>query len=229
MKAKQLFSDANWSKLSLKSLLLIICLASLSVLEVGAQEKLFFFNGGTISTDDATTICVDDTPDPINVDLSGAYGFHKKWVITDYDNNILALPDGPPFDFNGAGPGICKIWHISFFYVKHLNVGNNLNQLWGWYDLSNSIAVTRVQPEGGTLEGGPFEFTVGDGVADNIPEGAITLTGNSGGNSQWVVTDDNGNILGLPPSPYVVDFDGAGEGVCLVWHLSFEDGLEVQQ
>ena len=32
-------------------------------------------------------------------------------------------------------------------------------------------------------------------------------------------------ILGLPPMPSAVDFDGAGVGACRVWHLSFEDGL----
>jgi len=44
-------------------------------------------------------------------------------------------------------------------------------------------------------------------------------------NSQWVVTDDQGNILGLPPMPSAVDFDGAGFGTCLVWHLSYDTGL----
>jgi len=44
--------------------------------------------------------------------------------------------------------------------------------------------------EGGTLTGGPFEFCVGDGEADNIPAGSIGLSGNMGTNSQWVVTDD---------------------------------------
>ncbi len=68
--------------------------------------------------------------------------------------------------------------------------------------------------DGGTLSGGPFEFCVGDGVADNVS--GVTLTGNAGTNSQYVVTDEAGTILGLPPSPEAVDFDGAGNGVCLI-------------
>ena len=91
--------------------------------------------------------------------------------------------------------------------------------------MSNSISVTRNQPEGGTLEGGPYTFIVGDGEADMIPEGDITLTGNSGANSAWIVTDEQGNILGLPPMPSAVDFDGVEPGVCLIWHISFADGL----
>jgi len=77
---------------------------------------------------------------------------------------------------------------------------------------------------GGTLAGGPFTFCV-DGEADNIPADGITLSGNAGSNSQWVVTDDQGYILGLPASFTGPDFDAAGIGVCFVWHLSFEDGL----
>jgi len=58
-----------------------------------------------------------------------------------------------------------------------------------------------------------------------IPAGSITLANAGGMNSQWVITDDQGVILGLPPMPGAVDFDVAGDGVCLIWHLSFDDGL----
>ncbi len=120
------------------------------------------------------------------------------------------------------------VWHLSYEDgLEGVAMGNNaMTDLMGCYSLSNSISVVRSQPAGGVLEGGPFEFCVGDGVADNIGSDQIVLSGNSGTNSQWVVTDDQGNILGLPPSFDVVDFDGAGAGTCLVWHLSYEDGLE---
>jgi len=78
---------------------------------------------------------------------------------------------------------------------------------------------------GGSLVGGPFKFCV-DGTPDNIPANALTISDVSGTNSQWVITDDQGNILGLPPTFSAVNFDEAGDGVCFVYHLSFEDGLE---
>ncbi len=77
--------------------------------------------------------------------------------------------------------------------------------------------------DGGTITGGPFEFVVGDGNPDYVS--GITLTGNVGANSQWVITDDANNILGLPTNPEDVDFDVAPAGTCLIWHLSFADGL----
>ena len=172
-------------------------------------------------------ICAGDgESDAFDVSLTNDSGSNSAWVITDVDGVILALPPGPPFDLEGAGPGTCLVWHLSFEDgITGAQVGLNANDLQGCFSLSNPIIVNRNQPDGGTLTGGPFEFCVGDGVVDNIPAGSITLSGNSGSNSQWVVTDEQGNILGLPPMPSVVDFDGAGTGTCLIWHLSFEDGL----
>ena len=68
-------------------------------------------------------------------------------------------------NFDGAGAGTCLIWNISYEDgLEGLAMDLNTADLVGCYSLSNSIAVVRNQPEGGTLEGGPFEFCVGDGI-----------------------------------------------------------------
>ena len=103
-------------------------------------------------------------------------------------------------------------------------MGKNANDLEGCFDLSNPLTVVRkIHVNGGEITGGPFEFCVGDGIADNVS--GVELTWDSGANSQWVITDDTGKILGLSPTPEAVDFDGAGPGVCLIWHLSYDNGL----
>ena len=193
-------------------------------------EELCNVNGGTLEGG-PFTFCVGDGEadilEPGSITLSGNSGTNSAWVVTDDQGNILGLPPMPSaVDFDGAGPGTCLIWHISFEDgLVGAEVGMNAADLQGCYDLSNPIAVVRNQPEGGTLEGGPFTVCVSDGIADMLEPDSITLSGNSGTNSAWVITDDQGNILGLPPMPSVVDFDGAGPGTCLIWHLSFEDGL----
>ena len=175
--------------------------------------------------------CIDGAADNIpagSLNLVGNAGSNLQWVVTDLRGNILGLPPMPSVvDFDGAGAGVCLVWALSYEDgLTGLAAGNNVDQLAGCYSLSNSVSVTRNEAVGGTLTGGPFNFTVGDGVADNLAPGSITLSGNSGSNSQWVVTDEQGNILGLPPMPSAVNFDGAGAGTCLIWHLSFEDGLQ---
>ena len=62
---------------------------------------------------------------------------------------------------------------------------------------------------------------IGDGTPDMIPAGSITRANTQGDSSIWVVTDDEGYILGLPPMPGVVDFDNMGAGLCLIWNLSY--------
>ena len=176
------------------------------------------------------TFCVGDSiADNIPVDgitLTGNTG-SSQWVVTDTLGNILGLPASPSdVDFDGAGVGVCLVWNLSF--VDSLSgavVGQNASNIVGCFELSNPITVNRNQPLGGMLSGGPFTFCVGDSITDSIPMGAITLEGAQGTNSQWVVTDDLGNIIGLPNDPSDVNFEDAEEGICFIWHLSFEDGL----
>ncbi|QCK15765.1 hypothetical protein DCC35_13935 [Mangrovivirga cuniculi] len=103
-------------------------------------------------------------------------------------------------------------------------VGNNVSDLTGSYGLSNSIMVTRATA--GTLDGGPFNFDI-DGTPDMVS--GITVSDNFDlANTGYVITDDQGNILGLPPTMddlEGVDFDAAGVGVCLIWRITYSEGL----
>jgi len=179
------------------------------------------------------TFCVDGTPDNVSGITTdpNAVGTNRTFVITDDQGTILGLPptlaDLEAVDFDGAGAGVCLIWYLRYEDgIQGLEPGANANDLQGIFSLSNSITVTRNQPNGGTINGGPFTFMV-DGVPDMVS--GITLDGTqTGTNSTWVITDDQGNILGLPPTMAdleAVDFDGAGVGVCLIWYLRYEDGI----
>ena len=136
-----------------------------------------------------------------------------------------SLMDVEGVDFNGAGAGVCLIWRITYEPgLTGLETGANVSGLAGTYSLSNSVEVTRASA--GSLEGGPFTFTV-DGLPDMVS--GITVSDNLDlMNAGYVITDDANNILGLPPTladVEGVDFDAAGAGVCLIWRITFEDGL----
>ena len=178
--------------------------------------------------------CVDGTPDMVSgLSLEGdRVGSMSSWVITDDTGKILGLP--PTLDavegvnFDGAGAGTCLIWYLRYEEgLVGLAPDLNANNLQGNFDLSNAVEVVRTKTDGGTLTGGPFEFIV-DGNVDNVS--GIAITGNrSGSNSTFVITTPEGEILGIPPSLTAVEginFDEAGAGTCLIWHLRYEDGLE---
>ncbi|MGW9685368.1 hypothetical protein [Flagellimonas sp. 2504JD1-5] len=181
------------------------------------------------------TFTVDGTPDMVSgitLDDTNVTGPNQGWVITDDKNNILGLPptleavEGVNFD--GAGAGVCLIWHITYGEgLTGLDAGNNVADLEGPYALSNSIKVTRNALDAGSINGGPFTFTV-DGTPDMVSGITLDDTNLNGSKQGWVITDDKNNILGLPPTLDAVqgvDFDGAGAGVCLIWHITYEEGL----
>ncbi len=192
-------------------------------------------NGGTLTGGPYTFTVGDGIADNVSgVSVSGNEGPNTGWVVTDEALNILGTPPTPAaVNFDGAGPGVCLIWHIAYEDgLEGLSAGSKIADLKGSYDLSNnSVRINRnefVEPvvglNGGTLTGGPYTFTVGDGIADNVS--GVSVSGNEGPNTGWVVTDEALNILGTPPTPAAVNFDGAGPGVCLIWHIAYEDGLE---
>lgn len=101
----------------------------------------------TISTTDNVNICVGDgNNDFVNVTINDAGLGDGAWVITAADGEILGLPAAPPFNFEGAGTGICSIWYLTNDGgVTGLEMGNNIADVAGCFALSNAIVVTRYQ------------------------------------------------------------------------------------
>ena len=86
-------------------------------------------------------------------------------------------------------------------------------------------------PTGTMVDGGLISLTeggrdstsrcVGNGLNDSI---AVTLSGDMGDSSVWVITDTAGVILDLPSGP-PFNLENAGPGTCLIWHLSYTSPL----
>ncbi len=216
----------------LKQSVLLLTLSAFVMSCSDDDEATAQVNAGTISGGPFSFV-VDGTADFVSdVSTDGtASGTNESWIVTDDQNNILGLPGTVAMleevDFDGAGVGRCFIWYIRYEDdLTGLAAGESTDNLQGTFDLSNAITVDRLAPEGATLSGGPFNFIV-DGTADNIPEGGISID-NPGATLEatgWVVTDLDGNILGLPPMFTAPDFDAAGSGICQVWHIAYNNGL----
>ncbi len=188
-------------------------------------------NAGTLTGGPFMFIGNDGVPDMVSgIEVTGEpVGANSSFVITDEDDNILGLPgtleDLEAVDFDTPALGTCFIWYVRYEGdITGLTIGEITADIVGDFDISNSIQVSRNAGEA-ILEGGPFNFIV-DGEADNIPADGITVTpGSDLGNTRWVVTDEDGNILGLPPMFTAPEFDDAGGGTCFVYYISYEDGL----
>jgi Secretion system C-terminal sorting domain len=159
--------------------------------------------------------------------LTGNSGTNSQWILTNVTGVILSITSSySDIGFSGFPAGSYLLWHIS--YENDLigaTVNSNVSGLEGCFSLSNSIEITVQSPDGGVISGGPFTFCVGNGEDDIIGAGEITLTGNTGVNSQWVVTTESGAIVFVENNYTDFEFDGEDGGTCLLWHISYEDGL----
>lgn len=187
--------------------------------------ELTIVDGGIISTDQGTSfdICVGDgLNDLIDVSLQGNESESSAWLLTDDSGLILEILPPPPFDLDDGNMQEVNLWHLAFSNnILGLTVGNNVSDIQGCFDLSNSISINKRSFEGGDLTsnlGDNVDFCVGDGIADEL---TFILQGGSGVNNQLIITDTNGNILVILQEASK-DFDNSATDTCLVWNLSFD-------
>ena len=200
-------------------------------------------DGGTVATADGATevtVCLTDTlSDVVSVVNSTSSAAQYTYVVTDTDNVILGLPGSSDIDFANAGGGVCRIWGLSFSGNVTASVGDTASAVAITDDCfalsSNFITVTRdttcaTTPDdcdGGTVSsaaGDPVYTCPGDTLADVV---IFSNTASADANFTYVITDQNGIILGLSTSD-TIDFNGAGAGTCLVWGLSYTDTLRAE-
>ncbi len=125
--------------------------------------------------------CVDGVADNITagaLTVNNNFGSNNQWVVTDDRGVILGLPgdiSGP--DFDEAGAGICFIWHLSYEDgLTGLTAGNNLQDLRGCFDLSNSVYVQREACDV-TPVGAVYAMTNGEGQVDGVVQGPNSIIG----------------------------------------------------
>lgn len=188
---------------------------------------------GVISTNDPTTLCVDDgVSDPVNVIVDGASGGTPAWIITNNSGFITSLPASPPFNFEGSGQGISKIYYLRFENtVTGLETGNHIDDLGGCFQLSNAITITKItgeacdpcQVDGGTIETtDPTMVCAGDGNADLID---VEILAPEGDIMRWVIADPSGMILAIQFAP-PFNFDNIQIPLSFIYHISYEAGLQ---
>lgn len=185
--------------------------------------------GGTVATEageTAITICPGDgVDDLVTFTSTGADGSNFTYVVTDENNIILAVPDGNTVNFDGAGLGVCRLWGLSYEgdLLAAADQDASMDQLASeCFSLSdNFVTVTRELPEGGTvsLDNGATSATIcpGDGIADVL---TFTSNGATGEFFDFIITDDNGEILGFPASASI-DFETVPAGICRIYGVSY--------
>ncbi len=189
-------------------------------------------DGGELNLSDGSTetvVCLNEADATLSFTNTSASTENYVYVITDEDNNILAVADGDTFDFSDAPAGICRVWGLSFTGDLIAEVGDNAAAVAlsdECFELSsNFITVDRVAVDGGTvnLSDGSTETVacVNDGTADVL---SFENTSDATADYLYVITDEDNLILAVTDAD-TFDFSNALPGICRIWGLSLTGGL----
>ncbi|MEL7252357.1 MAG: T9SS type A sorting domain-containing protein [Bacteroidota bacterium] len=154
-------------------------------------------------------------------------GVPRAYVVVDANDVIVSIGYASSIDFSGL-TGPLYVYGFTLIGSITAEVGDILGEVdlaSGCFELSgNSIEIsTNGGQDGGTLVGGPLTFCVNNGYDDFIFDGAIDRTDGQGSTQQWLVTSEEGEILGLPDDYTDVNFDNTGFGRCFIYNLSYDE------
>lgn len=186
-------------------------------------------DGGVVTaTNGATTVDLCSTNPGLasfDITLSNPVGSNSKFLVTDADATILAIPTAPPFDLAALNCSNCFIWHLSYEdFLSGAEVGLSAVDIIGCFDLSDPLIVRKQVHEGGflsTSSGNNLTICTSGNPSVNWD---VNLVGNEGENARYVLTDFSLNILAIAPMPYF-DLNNFADNFFFLWHLSYEDGV----
>ncbi len=200
------------------------------VVEDGGNE---IPEAGDISTNDNTTVCVQDgTPDPITIIVEGASeDATLLYVVTDENGVIVATSNGPNFDFEMGTGGVGNIYLVAYFgTITNASIGDNIDDIEGCVDIAGPVETVRIEVT-------PYDISTDDATTFCVSDGAentVTATAEGGSgdtDAAWIIVDADLNILGIPGGS-TFDFTNVPAGVCYIHYVSWNgdiDGLEVSE
>ncbi|MEM9929367.1 MAG: hypothetical protein AAF840_06090, partial [Bacteroidota bacterium] len=121
-------------------------------------ERLLL-EGGTIATADGATeitTCPDDgNADEVAFVTTGNNGTNNRLIITNENNEIIGLPGDNTVNFDAAGPGICRVYNLTFTGDFLGQMGDIIDEVSLASDCEalseNYVEVIREIPVGGSL------------------------------------------------------------------------------
>ncbi len=182
--------------------------------------------GGNINTEnrDSILLCAgNDVIITFNTDATGNAFYYYALVIGDsIIAEVQATTSSEEFPL-----GSYDIVGVAYATDKPFEVGGNLsNNLQGCYSISNNrIAITKKEVFAPSIQSNLGEevfFCTGDGIPDSL----FIEVSDIANTYAILITDDSLNIMDIS-NDSILDFEEAGEGVCLVWVVNYTGDLTI--
>lgn len=188
----------------------------------------------TTDGEDFVSLCPGDgQADFISFETTSDFPDYR-YILTDEDGNILITDiESNSINFDAAPQRVCRLYGVAFTGTfdppsdGNINIDELSNDC--WVLSGNFITLVKLVPDGGTVATADGEteiqVTVGDGEDDIVQ---FTNTGITPTPYAYVITDEDNVIIGTSANGEV-NFEGAGEGICRVWGLSYTGNIIVGQ
>lgn len=190
-------------------------------------------NGGQVTTlagDSFVQVCVSSgSPSIVDFASANTSNLFYAYVITDDNDNFLALELNDSHDFEGAPAGTCRVYGVAYVGNFTIQSGENIfttDLTDNCFDISdNYIEVLRSEPNGSFVsldDGTDLVYTCpGDGNADIV---SFSTSSTSTANYAFLITDESGQVIQVA-NGNEHDFDGAPQGTCRVYGISYVGNL----
>ena len=196
--------------------------------DADAGEVVLTDGGGTV-----TYVCDagDGEPDVIGFSNPGAADLEYAYVVTDTTGTVIGLPENAYADFDGAGPGVCWVYGVSYTGELTVALGDDLADAalaTGCSDLSDGfLAVIRSRSDGGTVSvDGSDEQLFFDGGAPATLD--VDVAGNDAFSSYaFFLVDQNDDIVAIADDG-VFDVGSLDSGKYFAWGLSYTGELRLR-
>ena len=182
----------------------------------------------------------DGIPDEVTFVTNTWAAPNYVYVITDVANTILEITENDTKDFEGAGPGICRIW--GFAYTGDILVepgdqifGTQFSS--GCFDVSsNAIQIERTGNPvvGGNVDGGVIGIEGGGSFQvlcpDDATENEVTMNNTSTATEfyTYIITDENNSIITFTETS-LITLSAFLPGALKIWGVSHEGVLDFMQ
>ena len=174
-------------------------------------------NGGQMVFTGSSDICLGDNSALLNVAVNGATGEQFAYMVTDLSGTILALSSDRMIDVATFGVGAYRVQHVAYSgSISGLLIGENINDLDGCYDLSNTLVFNVTSPNAGTIL-----TTAGDNMITVCPDGNALVNVQNvapalGLEYRYLVTTVGGTILSVQESSQV-QITSIESGTCRIY------------
>ncbi len=184
-------------------------------------------DGGRISLENGDTTAIACVEQPLDLtfvnNTTATADF--RYLITDVDNNIVALPEGDAYSFDTLSAGSYRVWGVSYTGDFTAQTGDDaeLTALASecFALSSNFIAVELQAVDGGTVSltgGGTTAAVCGFGSGSGTL--SFTFNSTSAADYAFVITDSRGRIFAIL-NGNSVSFNGVRIGTYRVYGVSY--------